>query len=176
MSDRTESGRGVAVAAPRRGGSHDAKALGTFYDQRFYAIRHLPGADMVFPFAPASFSALIDLHVPLGDDALRKIALDLLEQGMRIAICRGHEAERMGEIIDELVDEHAFHHDGRTVYASVHEDENLEDVMEYFVLPNDQTDMAALVVLGEESAFRKTLRVFSAVTADVREKIFATIS
>lgn len=147
--------------------------MGICHDQRFYALRYLPGRKLELPFEDKPFTALIEITVPLSDDILRNVAMDLLYRGMRAALCLGPEAERMVEIVDELVDAYGFAHEARTVYASAHEDEDLAEAIQYFILPTGLAETGLLLVLGGEDAFRQTVRTFGQATTGMREKLVA---
>jgi hypothetical protein len=172
VSDHTFARKG-ASSSGRRGVSKQ-KILGKFYDQRFYATRLVPGKAFHPPFAPHPFNVMIHIagHVP--DKALRQIGLDLLKHGMRFALCHGSEAERMGDILDELLEDNEFAHKGYTAYTSVHDDDPLEEAVEYFILPSGLADTGLMLVIGDESSFRSVMRAFTKVTGHLRERIFVS--
>jgi len=178
VADIREHAR-VATVSRRRGVCADAKSLGTVHDQRFYAVRYLPASQAEegrfdLPIPRRAFNALIYAAVPLAEARLRDLALTLLRHGLRQAVCCGPEAEAMGEMIDAMADDHEITHDGRSVLASIHDDESLDEVIDYFILPNGIAETSLLVVLGDEVAMRDTLRSFARVTGDMRERLAAT--
>ena len=168
----------AATVSRRRGRGGEKKSLGTVHDQRFYAVRCLPLAGqghctMTMPFASKPYNALVRVCVPFARSVLQEAGLALLRHGLLQAVCCGCEGESMGEVLDELADEHGFNHNGRPAFASVHEDETLDEVLDYFILPNGQADTGLLVVLGDEAAFRETLRCFVRVAGELRERLYA---
>lgn len=171
MSEYQTQMRSVLISS-RRSLASERKSLGTIHDQKFYAIRNTGEKPLELPFSTKPFNVMIELALPLSDDALRQIGIQLLKDGMCHATCRGGEAERMGEILDDLIDEHGFSIDGHTVFTSVHDDESLEEVLEYFVLPNGLASTSLLVVIGDEASFHNLVRCFGSTAADLRERIF----
>lgn len=159
--------------ASQRLSAGQTKSLGTVHDQRFFAVRSQPGYDLPFPFPKDHFNSLIAIRGCPAEETLQSVAMQLLRHGMRAGICHGEGAEMMGSMIDGLVDEYGFSHNERTVYASVHDDEELDEVIDYFVLPNGLADIGLIVVIGEESAFEDVLFLFNHVTGQVRERVLA---
>lgn len=129
-------------------------------DQRFFALRHVPGQPLKLPFLEGAFNALVEVAAPVDREVLTSVSLQLLQHGMRAADCHGEDAQDLAEIIDELVDEHGFCHDGRTVYAIGHDGESLDDLIDYFILPNDLANTGILLVIGEESDFEGVVEAF----------------
>ncbi len=160
----------------KRQTSNTRKALGTVYDQRFYALRAVPCGKtrtlkLSMPFAAAPFNALIYATLPISSAILRDISLNLFRHGMRQAVCCGSEADTMGEILDDIADEFSFHHDGRPVFTSIHDDESLAEVLDYFILPNGLADKSLILVIGNDKSFREALRTFAKVAGSMREKL-----
>ncbi len=175
MAELRGEGRTATVQKHRRASS-EKKSLGTVYDQRFYALRRLPSSggpstSLSFPFPPSPFNGLICVGVPLPEAALGRIMLALLQHGMRQAVCCGCEAEFAGDVLDELIDEHNFSHDGHAPFASVHEGEPLSEVIDYFILPNGLADIGLLMILGDEAAFGQAVKAFGRVAGQLRERL-----
>lgn len=141
--------------------------LGNCHDQTFYAVRYQPGNELKIPFPAERFNALINLKAAPGEEAMKEVAMRLLEHGMCAAVINGDEAGKMGELIDNLIDEHDFNHDGRTVYTSCHEDEEIEEVMDYFVLPNGLAEIGLIVVFGEQGDFGEAVDSFNNIAEGV---------
>lgn len=165
-NDRSDSLWGVAAGIDPSG--RNGK-LGRMHDQDFYAVRHFGGNRLSIPFPPRPFNALIDVPHPIPESILGEISLQLLQHGMRSAICSGLQGERLGEILDEIIDEHGFYPNNRTVYTSVHLDEPIEETLDYFVLPNGLADTGLIVVVGDEHAFGEVVKTFLRLTREVRE-------
>ncbi|MCX7934708.1 MAG: hypothetical protein N3A66_05555 [Planctomycetota bacterium] len=137
--------------------------LGKFYDQTFYVLRYQKGCTLEFPFRSQSFNAFISIDSEYPPKILEQIAFSLLKQGMRFALCHGKGAEALAEIIDRLIDEHRFSHNGFTAYSSSHTNETLEEAMEYFMLPNGLAEIGLILVIGDEAAQQKVAKTFSRI-------------
>lgn len=105
------------------------------------------------PFGRQYFNALITQSGSLPEADLREVASQLLDHGMRSAICHGEDAQTLGGIIDGLVDEQGREIERRTIYTMVHDGEGLDDTLRYFVLPNGLAEIGLIVILGEEGHF-----------------------
>ena len=158
--------RQVRFVSNRKALSNERRSLGTRYEQRFFAIRYAANKGLSIPFPPGPFNGLISIHGSVDDAVLESVGMQLLEYGMRAAMMQGDKAGRMGEILDQLVDEHQIMHDGRTVYNSVHEDESLEEVIDYFILPNGLAEQGLLVVIGGETDFDEATDLFRNILSD----------
>lgn len=134
-------------------GSEGGRSLGAVHDQEFFAIWHRPGQPLPMPFGRQYFNALITQSGSLPEADLREVASQLLDHGMRSAICHGEDAQTLGGIIDGLVDEQGREIERRTIYTMVHDGEGLDDTLRYFVLPNGLAEIGLIVILGEEGHF-----------------------
>ncbi len=162
----------ATAVSGKRYASSIRRNLGIIHDQKFYALRHIIGKSLELPFKDRQFNALLQVSRPLPESVMREIALTLLQNGMRSALCWGTEAEQMTEIIDEIIDEREFSLEGRTAYATLHEDESLTEVIEYFILPNDLADTGLLVVIADETEFKNTVMAFGQTVKGLREVIY----
>jgi hypothetical protein len=171
VSDHTLSEKSAAVASRRSASQKEKKLLGNFYDQTFYAARHAPGKALSFPFPASRFNAMIYLAGDEDEKALRRIGLDLLQHGLRYALCHGPGAKAMGQVLDDLIDEHGFSCEGLTAYTSVHQDESLAEAVEYFVLPAGLAETSFLVVIGNDADYRQVMRAFTKATSHLRERV-----
>lgn len=151
--------------------SGNDKHLGTVFEQRFYALRAEPGEEIRFPFAEQRFNALIDLDVPCSEKNLRETVLQLLKRGMRVGVCGGDGATQVGSIIDSLVDEYGFSHDGGTVYADVHHGEALEDMVGFFVTPNGLAEVGLIIVLGGKGRIEQASDAFRYLADGAAEEL-----
>ncbi len=143
--------------------SGNQKSLGAVYDQHFYAVRHEAGETIAFPFPQKHFNALIAFHRATNVEERRVIAMELLEYGMRFALCYGQGADEMAELIDELVDEYNYMHNGCTVFSTVHEDGDIGDALAYFVLPNGLADTGLILSLGDDGDFDQWTETFDSL-------------
>jgi hypothetical protein len=172
VSDHTLGGKSATVTS-RRGVQKDKKLLGTFYDQTFYATRHAADKALSFPFPAGRFNAMVCLAEKTDEAAMRRIGMDLLEHGLRFALCHGPEAGAMGKVLDELIDEHGFSCEGLTAYTSVHEDDSLAEAVEYFILPAGLAETSLLVVVGSDASYREVMKSFAKATSHLRERVLA---
>lgn len=132
--------------------------LGKLNDQMFYAVRYQGGRPLGFPFASQKFGALLNLTAEVDQAELERIARELLEYGMAFALCAGEQAELMSQIIDQLIDENGFSHDGFTPYSSV--EEGLSEAMQYFVLPTGVTQTSLIITIGNDNDQGSALDLF----------------
>ena len=158
------------TALNRKSGESKKKAkdeglLGKFYDQSFYVLHYQPGRTLDFPFRSQPFNAFISINNEYPTKIISQMAFSLLKQGMRFALCHGERAEAMAEIIDRLIDDFHFIHNGFTVYSSSHPNEDLEEAMEYFILPNGLAETGLILVLGDEIALQKAMKTFAKITS-----------
>lgn len=130
--------------------SGNSAKVGKLNGQRFYAVRAAHGENLTIPFARKKFSALINVLGKFSEDELREIGLKLLKHGLVCAVCIGNAAERMSEILDELIDNHNFTFDGFTPYTQIG-DGSLADSLEFFTLPTGLTDVSLILTLGGKS-------------------------
>lgn len=154
MSNTFEPGN-IAADLQRCWGGEEP-VLGNYCGQTFYATRVAPDGRCAFPFPAQSFTALLNVQSPQPEGVLRTAVRSCLDHGMRLAVCTGRGAEALGGIVDELVDEGGYGVDGRTVYASVHDGEPLEEVVEYFMLPQGLAEIGLLLVFGNDEAYGET--------------------
>jgi len=129
--------------------SDNAPKVGKVNGQRFYAIRFAAGQTLEIPFGRKKFSALINVTGNFSDDELRKIGLKLLKHGLVCAVCIGNAAEKMSNILDELIDNNNFTFDGFTPYTQLG-DGSLADSLEFFTLPTGLTDVSLILTLGSD--------------------------
>ncbi|MFH0910565.1 MAG: hypothetical protein V1918_03525 [Planctomycetota bacterium] len=137
--------------------------MGKVFDRPFYSCQFLPGKPLVLPFAPQSFVCLINASSYVSDEHFKALALSLLQQRMRAAICCGIESERLNDLLNELLEDGQFHDNGRTAMATAYEDDPLEEVMEYFALPAGIASTSLLLSIGDDRMFKSTLQTFSSV-------------
>ena len=83
---------------------------------------------------------------------------------MRSAVCWGYEAELIGDMINSVIDEYGFWLDDHTAFCSVHEEEDLAEAMEYFILPTGLTDTSLLLTLSDQQAFTTMVDTFKQIT------------
>lgn len=159
---------GTIAAGLQRCWDGEEPFLGEYCGQTFYATRVAPDGRCAFPFPPQRFTALLNVAAPQPEEVLRTSVRSCLEHGMRLAVCAGSGAETVGRIVDELVDEGGYEVDGRTAYASVHDGEPLEEVVEYFMLPQGLARVGLLLVFGSDESYGETediVRILSSGTA-----------
>ncbi len=144
---------------------------GQVHGQDFYLHQHVLGAPLALPFSRRHFTAFIDLPVPAPETVLRELALRLLRHGMRSAICWGYEAELLGEVIDRVIDDYGFWHGDQTAFCSVHEEEALEEALEFFILPCGLAETGLVLTCGDDAALRTLTSTFSLVHAGAREEV-----
>ena len=145
--------------------------MGTIFGHPFYSARYAPGMELTLPFEEQPFACLIQAEVHVGDDAFRSMAGALLERQMRFALCCGLECERLSDLINDLLEDGAFHQDGRTAVCTAHEDEPVADVMEYFALPSGVAPTNLLLTLGGQPAFEQSYHTFSQVAERMRRAL-----
>lgn len=132
--------------------------LGKLNDQIFYAVRYEGGKLLTFPFAKQQFGVLLNLVGSVSAAELEQIAKQLLEYGMAYALCTGEQAEQMSGILDRLIDDSGFLHDGCTPYSDI--EEGLSDAMEYFVLPTGNTQTSLIVTVGNDDDHGGAMNLF----------------
>lgn len=139
-------------------------------EQRFFALRHVPGQTLKLPFRHGTFNALVEIAAPVDREIMTSVAMQLLEHGMCAADCHGEDAGEFAAVVDELVDEYQFSHNDRTVFATSHDDVTLDEVIDYFILPNDLSDTGVLIVIGGESDFEVVIDTFNQSTDAVESE------
>ena len=149
----------------RRSGA-GLRGLGSVRNRKFYAL-HWKGA---FPPLSCSngFSALVWFcrSTTEADRAL------LIEGLLRLK-CR--EAGALGERASEFVDAYDLRCDGcegrstssQAVLES--EEESPEEVLERYLLPDELSDTALLVIVGDEADYRRGVGAFGRVSGVLRE-------
>lgn len=142
--------------------SGNSAKVGKLNDQRFYALRWQHGMDFALPFARKKFSALINALGKFSEAELREIGLKLLKHGLVCAVCIGDAAEKMSEILDELIDNNNFTFDGYTPYTQVG-DGSLADSLEFFTLPTGLTDVSLILTLGSGSDHNATVDMMNSL-------------
>lgn len=142
--------------------SGNSAKVGKLNGQRFYAVRFTHGEDFALPFARKKFSALINAVGKFSDEELREIGLKLLQHGLVCAVCIGNAAEKMSEILDELIDDHNFTFDGFTPYSHV-EDGSLADSLEFFSLPTGLTTVSLILTLGSGDDHNATVDMMNSL-------------
>jgi hypothetical protein len=109
------------------------------------------------------FCCLIHAAVHISDDQFLELAGRLLRNRMRCAVVSGVESERLGDLLDELLEDGEYHDNGRMALAEVCDEEPLEEALEYFVLPNGMATNNLLVYIGDEQGFATALETFAEV-------------
>lgn len=142
--------------------SGNSAKVGKLNGQRFYAVRAAHGENLAIPFARKKFSALINVLGKFSEDELREIGLKLLKHGLVCAVCIGDAAEKMSEILDELIDNHNFTFDGFTPYTQMG-DGSLADSLEFFTLPTGLTDVSLILTLGGSSDHNATVDMMNSL-------------
>jgi len=132
--------------------------LGKLNDQVFYALRHNTSENIKFPFSKQKFGALLNIAAATDEQILEKIARQLLEHGLAFALCTGEQSDLMSEIIDRLIDENNFTHDGFTPYSSI--EEGLSDAMQYFALPTGITQTSLIITIGNDDDQGSAMNLF----------------
>ena len=138
-----------------------AGTMGNIIGRSFYSMCHQPGKELALPFSAKSFSCFIHLAVPVGDDALRNLAMDLLQKGLYSVYCSGVECTRLGEIFDDILDNGQHFHGQDAVTAMVFEDESPADAMEYFALPTGLEAPHMVMTVGTAEQHAVTLTYFA---------------
>jgi hypothetical protein len=106
---------------------------------------------------------LINASSSISDDDFRKLVEFLLENRMRSAICCGINAEHLADVLNEMLEGGDYHEDGRTAMTIAYEEEPIEEVLEYFALPDGVGSASLLLNIGNDRVFKTTLTVFTKV-------------
>lgn len=139
--------------------------MGKVFCYPFYSCRFAAGNDIEIPFeSKKPFVCLINAAEHISSEKFRDLAKFLLDNNMRYAICAGIEAERLSDVLNELLEEGEYHENGRSAIASGYEEDPIEEVMEYFALPSGIAQNNLIVTIGNDRMFKTTLEVFKNVT------------
>ena len=134
--------------------------MGSFHEQRFYAIR-AHGPDLRFPFAAQPFTAMVDVSSAVDATRLRKYAGDLIAHGCVQAVCRGEDSFRLVEIFDSLAESGGMDKNGIPFTSMCLDEEPLTEAIHYFVLPSGLARIGLLMVIGEAGDFQSAIQDFS---------------
>ncbi|MHC4872411.1 MAG: hypothetical protein ACYTFY_11250 [Planctomycetota bacterium] len=146
----------------------DEGFMGKILCQPFYSCRIKAGDKPELPFKKQPFVCLINAAEHISSDDFREIAQFLLDNNMRYAICAGIEADRLSDVLNELLEEGHFHENGRTAVAIGYEEDPIEEIMEYFALPSGIAPVNLLVSIGNTRTFKTTLQVFNGVAKKMK--------
>ena len=141
------------------------------HDQKFYALRHVPGKDLTIPFPVGPFNCMIHADGNVADETINAVGMQLLQHGMRSGICSGDQPDRISDTLDKLIDDNQFHHNNQTVYSHVVEEETIQENMEYFVLPNGLADIGLILVIGSEAEYHDVIGAFGIITENEFELV-----
>jgi hypothetical protein len=76
-----------------------AGLMGTVFDRPIYSGHCLPGNPFALPFDAQPFVCLIHASMHISDEHFKALALGLLQQKMRLALCSGIESERLSDLL-----------------------------------------------------------------------------
>ncbi|MDR1536171.1 MAG: hypothetical protein LBU64_13970 [Planctomycetota bacterium] len=168
MRDWFSDGAAFDLGELAPGGLAGGRFLGSFHNQKFYALR-ADGGGLRFPFSPCPFVALVDLARPADEAMLRNCSGDLIRHGCVQALCRGEESGRLVGIFEELAEAGKLAGGGEekvSFTAMSMEDEPREEAVEYFSLPCGLAEVKLLLIIGDEGEFQAARETFFRTMGD----------
>ncbi len=139
--------------------------MGKLLCQPVYSFRYTVGCKLKMPFAENQpFTCLINAAKNIKSEDFEHLALFLLNNNMRYVVCTGIEADRLADVLNEILFDGSFHQEGRTAVVTSHEDDPIEEVMEYFALPSGMAPVSLIVSIGNKRTFKTMLEIFSTVS------------
>jgi len=135
--------------------------LGSFSGREFYVLRWFPQSSVQLPFTNKRFSALLSLGHSVSDENAVNLVSHLEQNGLTSVMIHGESADKITKIYDRY-----FEDSSSGTYAMLDESENLRESLEYFMTPDDVSEIGLILVLGDDAAWDAAISSFREICID----------